>query len=110
MSKTSRRAADREREAAAILGSRRVIRGSRYESAPDVELVPLACGVTLAPEVKTRARLPSLLTKALEQARGYAPEGAEPIVIVSELGGRALAVIDARVFARIAGIGKEVDT
>ena len=110
MSAASRRAANREREAAAILGSKRVRRTSRFDSAPDVQLVTLPCGVVLSPEVKTRAKLPVYLSNALEQARGYAPEGAEPIAIISETGGRALAVIDARAFARIAGINQPRST
>lgn len=109
MSKPSRRAADREREAAAILGSKRVIRHSRFASAPDVRLVTLPDGIVLAPEVKTRAKLPKYLASALEQAKGYAPEGAEPLAIISAKGGRALAVLDARAFARIAGLNQPSD-
>lgn len=76
---------------------------SRYESAPDVEPVVLPSGHTLSVEVKTRAKLPVLLTSALEQAAGYAPE-AIPCVVLSETGGTALLVLPLKAFAAIVGV------
>ncbi len=102
-----RRAADRERQAARILGVERVKRKSRYESAPDIKLVTLKDGTRLAPEVKTRKSLPKYLSSALSQAASYAPKGAEPVAVISAKGGRALVVIDAKAFARIAGLEPE---
>lgn len=102
MSKHHARAARREREAAAVLGSKRVHR-SRYESAPDVEPVTLPSGHVLSVEVKTRARLPVLLTRALEQAAGYAPD-AIPCAVLSETGGTALLVLPLAAFAAIVGV------
>lgn len=102
MTRHHARAARREREAAAALGSKRVLR-SRYESAPDVEPVVLPSGHTLSVEVKTRARLPALLTSALEQAAGYKPD-AVPCVVLSATGGTALVVLPLRAFAAIGGV------
>jgi hypothetical protein len=104
MSGPSRRAAARERQACEILGIKRRTYRPRYESASDSEEpVRLACGVTLLPEVKTRAELPKWFTGALEQARRYLP-GATPLFVVSETGGEPLAVLPLRDFARIAGL------
>lgn len=96
------RAARREREAAAVLGSTRVHRRAG-QSAPDVRAVRLESGAVLGPEVKTRARLPKLLTAALDQARGYFPN-AVALAVISETGGRALAVLDLRAFAALVGL------
>ena len=98
-----RRAARRERQAAEFLGTRRVHR-SRFESAPDVEPVTLPCGLTLSCEVKTRKRLPALVTKALAQAAGYAPSGAVPAAVLSATGGEPLIVLPLRTFRTIAGL------
>lgn len=100
---THRRAADRERQAAEILGTKRVKR-SRYESAPDVEPVRLPCGLTVMCEVKTRRRLPALVTKALAQAKGYGPAGAIPAAVLSATGGEPVIVLPLRAFRRVAGI------
>jgi len=97
-----RRAASREREAAKVLGSKRV-RRSRYESAPDVELVELPSGAKLSVEVKTRKRLPALLRAALAQAARYAPD-AVPVAVVSEKGGTALACLELKAFAALVGL------
>jgi hypothetical protein len=97
------RAARRERQAAALLGSRRVLR-SRYESAPDLEPVRLPCGELLSVEVKTRKALPSLLRKALAQAAGYGPAGAVPCAVVSQTGGEPIIALPLRAFRRIAGL------
>ena len=77
MAAQHRRAAAREREAAKLLGTKRV-RRSRFERAPDVEPIMLRDGSRLSVEVKTRRALPRLLVKALEQAEGYGPSGAIP--------------------------------
>lgn len=98
-----RRAADRERQAAALLGTKRVKR-SRFESAPDCEPVSLPCGVVLAPEVKTRKRLPKLITAALAQAERYGPPGSIPVAILSATGGEPLLVMGLRAFRRIAAL------
>ena len=98
-----RRTADRERQAAELLGTTRVKR-SRYESAPDVAPVRLPCGLTLMPEVKTRRRLPKLVTGALAQAERYAPPGAIPAAVLSETGGEPMIVLALRAFRRIAGL------
>lgn len=98
-----RRAARRERQAAELLGTRRVVR-SRYQSAPDVEPVTLPCGLVLMPEVKTRKALPVLLVKALEQARGYGPKGSVPAAVLSATGGEPVIVLGLRAFRVIAGL------
>lgn len=98
-----RRSADRERQAAELLGTTRVKR-SRFESAPDLPPVRLPCGLTLMPEVKTRRRLPALVTKALDQAKGYAPPGAIPVAVLSATGAEPVIVLPLRAFRRIAGI------
>lgn len=102
MSAVHARAARREREAASLLGSRRVHRG-RYERAPDVEPVRLADGTVLVPEAKTRKALPRWLVAAVGQARGYLP-GAVPLVVLSELGGEPLAVLPLQDLARLLGL------
>ena len=99
MTRHHARAARREREAAALLGTKRVHR-SRYESAPDLEPVTLPSGHVLAVEVKTRAQLPKLLENALTQAAGYAP-GAIPCAVISATGGEALVVLSLRAFVEI---------
>jgi hypothetical protein len=96
------RAARREREAAALLGSRRVHR-HRYERAPDVEPVRLADGTVLVAESKTRKALPRWLVRAVAQARSYLP-GCVPLVALSELRGEPLAVLPLRDLARLLGL------
>ena len=96
------RAWAREREAAAVLGSRRIPRAYGL-SAPDLEPIQLASGETIIAEVKHRKRLPALLEAALSQAQRYMPQ-ATPLAIVSERGGRALAVLALRDFARLLGL------
>ena len=103
MTSAHRRAANRERQAARTLGTTRTTNRPRYTPAPDVAPITLPGGDVLSVEVKTRARLPSLLRRALEQARRYAP-GAVPLAVVSETGGPALAVLELGAFARIAGL------
>ena len=106
MTAPHRRAARREREAADVLGGERVRYRPRYVSAPDVRAVVLPSGVVLSVEVKTRKRLPSLLAAALEQARRYQPS-AVPCAVVSETGGRALAVLDLRDLALLVGLAAD---
>lgn len=98
-----RRAANREREAAKILGGERVKYRPRYVSAPDLRALTLPSGEVLSVEVKTRKRLPALLRAALTQALRYRP-GATALAVVSETGGRALAVMDLRDLARLVGM------
>ncbi len=109
MARPHARAARRERQAADLLGSRRVLR-ARYESAPDVEPVTLPCGVRLTVEVKTRAKLPKIVTSALLQAAKYGDPGDVPCVVMSETGGEPLAVLPLRAFRRIAGIESPADS
>jgi hypothetical protein len=97
-----KRAFRREREAAKILGSRRIHRAYGL-SAPDLEPIQLASGETIVAEVKTRKRLPALLVGALEQARRYAPD-AIPMAVVSEYGGQAMAAMMLVDLARLLGI------
>lgn len=103
MSAPSRRAAHRERQAARALGTTRTTYRPRYTPAPDVAPLTLASGEVLSVEVKTRKHLPQLLRAALEQARSYAP-GATPVAVVSETGGRALAVVELGALARFLGL------
>lgn len=102
MSAPLRRAARREREAAEILGTKRVHR-HRFESAPDLPVVTLPNGERIQGEVKTRARLPQVITAAIRQARGYAPD-AIPLAIISEKRGEAIACLPLRDLARLLGI------
>jgi hypothetical protein len=97
-----RRAARREREAAAVLGSKRVHR-KRGQKAPDVVPIRFADGSVIVPEAKTRAKLPKWLKAALDQARGY-HRGAVPLVVLSETGGQAIAVIPLTDLATLVGI------
>jgi hypothetical protein len=102
MAAPHRRAAARERQAAEVLGSRRVHRG-RFERAPDVVPVRLADGTVLVPESKTRKALPKWFLTALAQARGYVA-GAVPVVVLSQTGGEALALLPLADLARLLGI------
>ena len=92
----------REREAAKILGTRRIPRAYGL-SAPDVEVLQLASGERIQAEVKHRKRLPALLVGALEQALRYEPT-AIPMAVVSEYGGQAIACLPLRDLARLLGI------
>jgi hypothetical protein len=66
--------------------------------------VTLPSGIVIAPEVKTRARLPALVTKALDQATSYGPAGSVPAAVLSATGGEPLIVLPLRAFRRIAGL------
>ncbi len=103
MAATHRRWSRREREAAEILGTKRVHR-SRFEVAPDVERVVAPNGRGVQAEVKTRKRLPAWLTDWLAQAARYSLPGDAAVVVVSETGGRALAVTWAEDFADLTGL------
>ena len=102
MTAAHNRAARREREAAALLGTRRVHR-SRFERAPDLLPIRLTSGELVQPEVKTRKRLPALIQQALSQAQSYQPD-AVPLGVLSATGGAAVACLLLEDFARIAGI------
>lgn len=104
MSATSKRAARRERQAAAALGTKRVLR-ARGESAPDFLPVKTSTGATLGPEVKSRKRLPRLVTSALDQARRYFGSRAIPIAVLYELGARrGIVCLDLAMFAALVGL------
>lgn len=103
MSAQSRRAANRERQAARALKTERVVFRPRYKPAPDVLPVRLPSGETLSPEVKTRKRLPKVITAALEQARRYCPSGI-PVAVVSQTGGAALVALSLKDFCRLVGL------
>lgn len=102
MTRHHARAARRERQAARTLCTHRVHR-QRGQRAPDVEPVHLPCGLVLSVEVKTRARTPAVLRRAMAQALSYLPS-ATPAVVFSETGGQALVVLPLAAFAQIAGI------
>lgn len=107
MSAKHRRAANREREAAEILGTKRVVGRPRYQRGADTLPVRLANGMTIQPEVKTRDELPKWMLEALEQAEGYLP-GAIPLVALSQTGGEPMALLRLKDFARIAGLRAQV--
>jgi hypothetical protein len=102
MSAAHRRAAAREREAAQVLGSTRVHR-RRGERAPDVQPIRLSDGSVLVAEAKTRKRLPQWLTAAIKQARRY-HRGCVPLVVLSEMGGPALAILPLVDLAQLVGL------
>lgn len=103
MSAMHARAARRERQTAQALGSTRVHR-RRGESAPDVRLVTLPDGTTLQTEVKSRKRLPHVLTRALEQAQRYAPSAVPCAVIFQHGKAGGLAAVRLGDFARLVGL------
>jgi hypothetical protein len=102
MTVAHRHGANREREAAAVLGSKRVHR-KRGQRAPDVVPIRFADGSVVVPESKTRKALPKWLKAALTQARGY-HRGAVPLVVLSETGGQALAVLPLVDLAQLVGL------
>jgi hypothetical protein len=104
MSAQSTRAARREEQAARSLGTKRIHR-RRGESAPDVAPVRLPSGAMLGAEVKSRKRLPRLVTAALDQARRYFGARAIPVAVLYELGARSgIACLDLATFARLVGL------
>lgn len=97
-------AARRERQGARALGAARV-RRARGESAPDVPPVTTSSGVALQAEVKSRARLPYIVTGALRQAERYARGEARPVAIVFHKGQRGgLAIVRLADFADLVGL------
>ena len=108
MSATSARAARREGQAAAALGSTRVHR-RRGESAPDVVPIVLPNGTRLQPEVKSRLHLPRLVVGALEQAEGYARGTAIPLAVLFAYGATdGIACVPLSAFAALVGLNVAV--
>jgi hypothetical protein len=103
MTAVHRRAAKLERDAAKVMGGKRVANRPRFVRAPDIEPIRLASGEVLQLEAKSRKRLPAVILKALLQAERYCA-GAVPVGVVKEVGGRALAVLHLRDLARLLGI------
>ncbi|MBX3233502.1 MAG: hypothetical protein KIT84_38030 [Labilithrix sp.] len=64
----------------------------------------LPSGIVLSVEVKTRKRLPVLLTNALVQAEAYGPSGSVPVAVLSGLGEEPLIVLPLHAFRIIAGL------
>lgn len=97
------RAARRERQTAAVLGSTRITR-KRGERAPDVHPVTLPSGAVLLAEVKSRTKLPRLVRLALEQAQGYLGT-AIPLAVIYEKGSRdGIVSLPLRAFAGLVGL------
>jgi len=108
VSNASRRGDAAEERAAKLLGVKRVGGKRKKDRVPDTEPVRLSSGRLLQPEVKYRAALPKLLTGALGQAKRYAPT-AEPVVFLYARGNpKGIAILDAALFAEIAGIREPV--
>jgi len=103
-----RRAADRERQAANILGIKRIAHRPTFVSMPDLEPIRFENGMVLQPEVATRARLPALLKKKVAQARKYSPD-AVPLVVISERGGDPYAFLPLVRFAELVGLREPRD-
>ncbi len=103
MTAAHRRAARREREAAAALGTERVRFRPRFVAAPDVLPVRLPTGDVLQAEVKTTKRAPKRVLDALEQARKYTPD-AIPVAVISQTGGAAIACLPLADFVRLLGL------
>lgn len=106
MSREQDRAAARERQAAKLLGSTRVLRRSK-QTAPDVVPIRLPNGDLLQPEVKNGLRrCPRSIVKALEQAARYT-RGAVPVAVFSDVGGQAIACLPLKDLARWLGTSPE---
>lgn len=106
MSIEQTRAAAREREAAKIFGTKRVVRKEKGRL-PDALPFTLADGECVQLEVKNgMKRCPRVLVRALEQAKSYAPK-ATLVAVFSDVGGSAIACIAARDLARFMGIEVE---
>lgn len=104
MSAASRRGAAAEERAAVALGTRRIHR-RRGESAPDLMQVKTSTGATLGPEVKSRKRLPALVTGALDQARRYFGTRAIPIAVLYAKGAHdGIVCLRLADFTRLVGI------
>jgi hypothetical protein len=92
MSHASRKSADFEREVAVVLNAKRIPWRGTYQSAPDLEPLLLANGISLIVECKRRKALPSIISKALKQAHGYAVD-ATAVAVLREDRGQAVAVV-----------------
>jgi len=106
MSVEQARAAARERKAAKIFGTTRVVRkgSDKNRRLPDALPFELASGEIVQLEVKNgMKRCPRVLIKALEQARSYAP-AATSIAVFSDVGGTDIACVAAKDLARWMGI------
>lgn len=104
MSNASSRGDRAEIRAAKLLKVERLGGSRKKERVPDTMPVRLSDGRLLQPEVKSRSRLPRSLTKALEQAKAYAPM-AEPIAVFYAKGERrGIVVLDAELFTSLVGI------
>lgn len=102
MSTSHRRGAQPERDAAKALRSARTGRVGCRQRHADVAPVVVE-GLTLSPEAKHRRRLPRLIVDGLAQAASYV-RGSVPLLVIRELGGRAVACLPLDAFVRIAGI------
>ena len=96
------RARKLEHDAADAFQGERVVRAIG-ECAPDVKCRQLPNGDWVQVECKSRKRLPAVIMRARAQAIGYAP-GCIPLVVVRQVGGAALAVVDLEVLARWVGL------
>jgi hypothetical protein len=104
MSAVSQRADRAEERAAKALGVARLGGKRKKERVPDTMPVRLSDGRLLQPEVKSRAHLPKALTKALDQAKRYAPTS-EPIAVFFAKGERrGVVVLDLDLFTSLVGI------
>ena len=103
MSIEQARAASRERKAAKIFGTTRVVRKAKGRL-PDAIPFELKTGECVQLEVKNgMKRCPRVLVKALDQAKAYTPE-AIPIAVFSDVGGTDIACVAAKDLARWMGI------
>lgn len=106
MSALHARARHTEHRGARLLGTTRRIRKSLFESASDLETATLPNGVKVVGEVKNRARVPAIVTSALEQAEDYAAPDEVAVGIIAKKGSRELIVVmRGDVFRQIAGLG-----
>lgn len=103
MTRAHRRGARREQEMADALGTPRTKHRPRYQRAPDAAPFRMQNGMVIVPESATRAKLPALLKKKLEQAAGYVP-GAVPLVVLSETGGKAIACMPLEALVVLVGL------
>jgi hypothetical protein len=108
MTAANRRGAYREQETADKLGGERIKYRPRYQRSPDVVPIRFADGTVVVPESATRKKLPSLIVTKMRQAAGYV-EGAVPLVVLSETGGRAIACMPLEDFARLVGLRSPPD-
>ncbi len=105
MSAASRRGASAEERAAAALGTKRIRRAHYGISAPDVEPIKLPSGDVIFAEIKSRARLPVLMTGALSQAERYAKGRGIPIAVLFQKGAhRGIVALDLDAFVRLVGL------